>query len=118
MATILDPLGSPETTFNQTGKAIVTLTANISGDFVDAVEIPHVCEQTFAMLVVTGAPGGYGSAKLSSDCVLGDEVTVIPQGGAVSIYYSDGSSLDTVSSGNRATYLRVTATENWIKISS
>lgn len=95
MVTITDPTGTPTITYNKSGKVIMYLQPNDGTAFIDAIEIPHLAEDT--IVIINPALEGdatSGAIKFASDFDLGDRVTVHISHATCIIYDSSGNILD------------------------
>lgn len=73
MTTVLDPLGNPTIVYNRSGRNIQYIVANAGTAFVDAVQIPHVSEET---IVFVDNSLGAGAVYFASDFEIGDTVVI------------------------------------------
>jgi hypothetical protein len=118
MTTILDPLGTPAPFYNESGAAIVSITA---GTDQSPTVIPSVSGETLAL--VSFVTSGVQSVVLPSGRIVGDIVAIAhglsTTGGNIGVYAPSGESL--VSGGDAsvehgAIFRKVTATR-WARFS-
>lgn len=109
MVTVVDPLGTPSIVYNKSGKTLMYLTANAGGDFVDAVEISHITEDTTVVLNLADSMGNAatGAVYFASDFDLGDRVTLISNHGTLNVYDSAGTFIDGPAQNSQSTYMRI-----------
>lgn len=92
MTTILDPLGTPEPFYNQSGAAIFSVAA---GTDESPTAIPSVSGET--LVLVTIVTSGVQSVALPSGKIVGDVVAIAhgisTTGGNIAVYAPSGESL-------------------------
>jgi len=95
MTTIVDPLGTPSIVYNKSGRVIIYLLPNDGTAFANAVEVPHLAEDTIVIInpPLDGDPMS-GAIKFASDFELGDRVVVHTSHGGFIIYDHSGNILD------------------------
>lgn len=111
MVTVTDPLGAPTIIYNRSGKVIIFLAPNDGTAFANAVEIPHLAEETFVFInpPLDGDPIS-GAIKFASDFDIGDRIVVHANHITALHIYDDQGSLDPViqlSSTGSSEYIRV-----------